>query len=118
MEFLALFVVVLAVVLVLSTWNDLAVVSGRLKRHKTLISGLDARRSALLALPQSEADVRRLDDELAEARAKLQLTRLHYDRIYSSFPGNRLAPYLGFAPDPLADHARMRAGSIAGQVAR
>lgn len=98
MEFFAFLAVSLVAVWVFVAWNDMAVLSKRLKTAAAEIDRLARERDAAA----TEGEIAAIDGRLAQVRRAQAVSRAHYDRVYASFTGSRLAAVLGFAADPVA----------------
>ncbi len=102
MEFFAFLAVSVVVVWVFFAWNDLVVVSGRLKAAAAEMEQLDTQRLEAA----SEEELAKIDSRLDDLRRTEAVSRAHYDRVYASFVGSRLAALLGLAADPVAPATR------------
>ena len=102
MEFFAFLALSVVVVWVFFAWNDLVVVSGRLKAAAAEMEQLDKQRLEAA----SEEEKARIDSRLADLRRSEAVARAHYNRVYASFVGSRLAALLGLTADPVAPATR------------
>jgi hypothetical protein len=112
MEFFVFLALSVALVWLFFAWNDLTVLSVRLKALKEEIDTLHLLRQD----GGAETALAQIDERLADARRRLAVSKAHYDRIFSSFTGSRLAAVLGFPRDPVAP-AQAARGNAAARAA-
>jgi hypothetical protein len=113
MEFFVFLAVSVTVVWVFFAWNDLAVLSARLKALTEEIETLQMLRQG----GEAETDHALIEERLAAARRGVAVSKAHYDRIFNSFTGSRLAAVLGFSADPVAGPAARSARRAAPRAA-